>query len=49
MDAPFKKTSVLETQLPITVENCHDLIRSLFNTVNELFKRVEKLEENNRK
>jgi transposase len=49
MDAPFKKTPVLETQLPSTVEGCHNLIRSLLNTVNELFKRVEKLEEDNRK
>jgi len=36
------------TELPNTVEGCHDLIRSLLHTISELFKRVEKLEIENK-
>jgi transposase len=36
------------TELPNTIEGCHDLIRSLLPTVSELFKRVEKLEVENK-
>lgn len=36
------------TELPNTIEGCHDLIRSLLQTVSELFKRVEKLEIENK-
>jgi transposase len=35
-------------ELPSTVEGCHGLIRNMFRTVSELFKRVEKLEIENR-
>jgi transposase len=35
-------------ELPNTVEGCHDLIRNLLQTITELFKRVEKLEVENR-
>lgn len=38
----------IETDLPNTVEGCHDLIRGLLRTVSELFKRVEKLEIENK-
>jgi transposase len=36
------------TELPDTLEGCHDLIRNLLRTVEELFKRIEKLESENR-
>ena len=47
MEAPFKKMTALD--LPTTVEGCHEFIHGLLNTVAELFKRVEKLEDDNKK
>lgn len=38
----------LGTELPTTIEGCHELIRHLLQTVSVLFKRVEKLEIENR-
>jgi len=38
-----------EIDLPITVEDCHEFIRGLLDTISALFKRVEKLEEDNKK
>lgn len=35
-------------ELPNTIEECHDLIRSLFKTVTELCQRIERLEIENR-
>ena len=49
MEESFNKIPITGIKLPTTVEGCHDLTRTLLNTVNELFKRVEKLEEDNRK
>jgi transposase len=43
---PFKMP--IGVSLPTTVEGCHDFIRGLFGTISELFKRVEKLEIENR-
>ena len=37
-----------EVSLPNTVEGCHELIHRLLGTISELFKRVEKLEIENR-
>jgi transposase len=48
MEEPFKIPRV-GTQLPNTVEGCHDFISGLLNTISELFKRVEKLEDDNKK
>jgi len=45
----FFKPSKHEIELPTTVEGCHDFIRGLFGTVSDLFKRVEQLEDANRK
>ena len=36
------------TDLPNTIEGCHELIRSLHHTFSELFKRIEKLEIENK-
>ncbi len=32
------------SELPTTIEECYDLIRSLLTSISELFKRIEKLE-----
>jgi transposase len=37
-----------KVELPDTIAGCHDLIRHLLGTISELFKRVEKLEIENR-
>jgi regulator of replication initiation timing len=47
MEEPFKITT-LGSELPTTIEGCHDLIRGLLGTISELFKRVEKLENDNK-
>lgn len=49
MEEKSLKIPKLETELPETVEGCHELIRGLFDTISELFKRVEKLEDDNKK
>jgi transposase len=48
MEEPFK-IPPLGSELPTTIEGCHDLIRGLLETISELFKRVEKLENDNKK
>lgn len=47
-DRNFFNFPKVERELPNTVEGCHDLIRSLLGTISELFKRVERLEIENR-
>jgi len=38
----------IDTQLPPTIDSCHELIKALYKTTTELFKRIEKLEAENR-
>jgi transposase len=48
MEENSLKIPQTDVELPATVEGCHDLLRQFFVTVSELFKRVEKLEIENR-
>lgn len=48
MDEPLKVLS-LGSELPSNIGGCHDLISGLLGTIAELFKRVEKLENDNKK
>ena len=45
MDVLIRK----DIELPATVEGCHDLFSGLQDTISQLFKRVERLEEDNKK
>lgn len=42
------KMPLIGSELPNTVEGCHDLIRSLLDTLSDLFRRLEKLEIENK-
>jgi len=44
---PFKIPKKI-SDFPTTVEGCHDFIRELLGTISELFKRVDKIEDDNK-